>query len=260
MMNTNTTKPMAVVLGKSVGLLVGIWDEETQSWFGCRTGDPMGERRAPEPRYEQVLERAPKGGWRSVQIPLVEDEPIEQTVHYILHLQSEYPELCLGVVESDTGEVVRVLSSRMLDDERAAYIPEALETDPRQASSAEVERYRKDRATSHTTHDLPWQEPWARSIGGDTLLHLPKMAGPLRADALEFPQCVECFGDFITTKREYTYVENETTDEGVYIAEYYPPLVELVLERHCCIDISAGPKHALLVITVEGQTMNNEQC
>lgn len=152
---------MAVVLGKSVGLLVGIWDEETQSWFGCRTGDPMSERRAPEPRYEQVLERAPKGGWWSVQIPLVEDEPIEQTVHYILHLQSEYPELCLGVVESDTGEVVRVLSSRMLDDERAAYIPEALETDPRQASSAEVERYRKDRATSHTTHDLPWQEPWA---------------------------------------------------------------------------------------------------
>lgn len=256
MMNTNTTKPMAVILGKSVGLLVGIWDAETQSWFGCRTDDPMGERRAPTPRYEQALERAPKGGWRSVQIPLVEDEPIEQTVHYILHLQSEHPELCLGVVESGTGEMVRVLSSRMLDDERAAYVPEALEKDPRRASSAEVERYRKDRATSHPTRDLPWQEPWARSIGGDTLLHLPKVAGPQRADALEFPQCVECFGDFITTKREYTYIENETTDEGVYIAKYYPPLVELVLERRCCIDISAGPKRAPVRITVEGP--NNE--
>lgn len=244
---------MTLVLAKPVVLHVGIWDEETQSWFGCRTDDPMGERRAPTPRYMQVLERAPKGGCRSVKLPLVEDTPIRRNVDYIISMMTERSGLCLGVVESGTGDVVRVLSCRLLDDGRAAYVPESVRKDPRMCSSAELERYRKDISTSHPMRNPLWRDVWWPSIGGDTLLHLPGVKEPLRAEALEFPLCVECHGGFLTTKREHTYVENETTDEGVCIFEYYPPLVELVLERHCCIDIETGPSYASMTLTIEGQ-------
>ena len=82
-----------------VEVTVGVWDAETQTWFGCGTKHPMQERRAEIPGCMQVLERAPKGGWRSVELPLVVERNC--CVNVVAGKQGEKLELSVGIKEEE---------------------------------------------------------------------------------------------------------------------------------------------------------------
>lgn len=237
----NDKERMALSLSSSVKVIAGVWDAETQTWFGSRTKHPLQERRAAVPGTMRYLEQAPKGGWRSVEVPLVEDAPILCSVCHLAGMLQEHPELELAV-ETTSGEMVRVLSCSPVTDERRAYIPVALDAESVFTDAESVERYLREREETPLVQDFPWYaaQYWHSSVGGETLFFLPDEETAQRADALEYPQYVKCRGSYITTMRERSYCEAETVDGEVYTCLHHAPLYELVLERVCRVGVIAG--------------------
>lgn len=83
---------MIFTLGSQVKWAIQVWNEETQHGMRSETLPPVKNA----PHYRTVPERAPKGGWRSVQVPIVQDEPVIRRVADIARLQHDAPSLALG--------------------------------------------------------------------------------------------------------------------------------------------------------------------
>lgn len=255
-MNTNKQEGMKLTLGGLVQIPIQVWDAKSQSWFKSESDTPLCDHLKAEPEYHRtVLERDPKGGWRSLRIEVEEGQPVFRSISAIIQMLEQDPELIIGLEDAESGEVVPLLGCQVVQENVPAYIPRISGEDTREYGPEEGAAYRNWVSRQPQVRDFPWhaEQYWNLYLGGDTQILLPVKADAVRADSLEYPQCAPCRDDFLTMERERIYTYSEMTDEGLYMQEYWPRLYRLSTERPCAVNIIAGRRDEQLMLTVKGQ-------
>lgn len=255
-MNTHQHTGMVLTLGGLVQLPIQVWDETSQSWFRSESDTLLRDHLKAEPVYHRtVLERAPLGGWRRARIQVEEGQPVFRSISAIIQMLEQDPELILGVEDAETGEVVPLLSCQVVQENVPAYIPRISGEDTREYGPEEGAAYRDWVSHRPEVRDFPWhaEQYWNLYLGGDTHIMLPEKADAVRADSLEYPQCVPIRDEFLTMERERIYSYCEDTDAGPCMLEYWPRLYRLTTERPCAVNIIAGRRDEQLMLTVKGQ-------
>lgn len=255
-MNTNNHAEMVLTLGGLVQIPIQVWDESTQSWFKSESDSPLRDHLKTEPVYHRtVLERAPKGGWRNVRIQVEEDQPVFRSISAIIQMLEQDPELILGVEDAESGEVVPLLGWQEVREKIPAYIPRISGEDTREYGPEEGAAYRNWIAKRPQVRDFAWyaEQYWNLYLGCDTQIMLPGQAAPVRADSLEYPQCVPTRDESLTMEQERIYAHSEMTDAGPCMLEYWPRLYRLTTEQPCIVKIIAGMREEPLMLAVRGQ-------
>ena len=254
-MNTNKQEGMELTLGGLVQIPIQVWDAKSQSWFKSESDTPLRDHLKAEPVYHRtVLEQAPKGGWRSVRIEVEEGQPVFRSISAIIQMLEQDPELILGVEDAESGEVVPLLGWQVVREKIPAYIPRISGEDTREYGPEEGAAYRNWVSHRPEVRDFPWhaEQYWNLYLGGDTHIMLPEKADSVRADSLEYPQCVPICNDFLTMERERIYTYSEMSDEGLCMQEYWPRLYRLSTEWPCIVNIITGMRENPLMLAVRG--------
>ena len=249
---------MVITLGSEIGLPFQVWHEEKQQWIKCESNNPIRDRDIPRPTYRTVLVNAPKGGCRSERIPIPPESPVVRSVEHLQDLLRDHKRegLQLAVEDAEGGEPVRIVSIRLIGEQKPAYIPSLYEHDTAAATEEELEDYRRRMSASPgVSDDFPWYSSsyWNDFVGGSTELWLPEQQQWVRADALEYPRCLPHNGKFVTMEREHGYGGHVRQPDGSLHFDWFPVIYELVLERPCTISIQAGYRNKLHRFTVRGQ-------
>ena len=255
-MNISKQERMELTLGGLVQIPVQVWDAKSQSWFRSESDTPLRDHLKAEPAYHRtVQEQAPKGGWRSVRIQVEEGQPVFRSISAIIQMLELDPELILGVENADSGEIVPLLSCHVVQANIPAYIPRISGEDTREYGPEEGAAYRDWVSRRPQVRDFPWfaEQYWNLYLGGDTQIMLPGKTEVVRADSLEYPQCVPIGDNFLTMQRERIYAHSEMTDEGPCMLEYWPSLYRLTTERPCIVNIITGMRDEALILAVSGQ-------
>ena len=255
-MNANNHAEMVLTLGGLVQIPIQVWDAKSQSWFKSESDTPLRDHLKAEPVYHRtVLEQAPKGGWRSVRIEVEEGQPVFRSISAIIQMLEQDPELILGVEDAESGEVVPLLSCQVVQENVPAYIPRISGEDTREYGPEEGAAYRDWVSHRPEVRDFPWhaEQYWNLYLGGGTQIMLPGQAAPVRADSLEYPQCVPTRDEFLTMEQERIYAHSEMTDAGPCMLEYWPRLYRLTTEQPCIVNIITGMREEPLMLAVRGQ-------
>ncbi len=255
-MNANNHAEMVLTLGGLVQIPIQVWDAKSQSWFRSKSDTPLRDHLKEEPVcHRSVLERAPKGGWRRARIEEEEGQQVFRSISDIMEMLEQDPELILGVEDAETGEVVPLLSCQVVQENVLAYIPRISGEDTREYGPEEGAAYRDWVSHRPEVRDFPWhaEQYWNLYLGGDTHIMLPEKADAVRADSLEYPQCVPISNVFLTMERERIYTYSEITEEGLCMQEYGPKLYRITTERPCISKIITGMRETPLMLAVRGK-------
>ena len=86
-MNANNHAEMVLTLGGLVQIPIQVWDAKSQSRFKSESDTPLLDHLKAEPEYHRtVLERDPKGGWRSLRIEVEEGQPVFRSISAIIQM------------------------------------------------------------------------------------------------------------------------------------------------------------------------------
>lgn len=249
---------MVIYLGSEIGIPFRVWHAEKQEWIKTESTDPIRDRDVTRPTYRTVLVHVPNKGTRSERIPIPPESPVVRSVEHLHNLLRSHRRdgLQLAVEDAESGEPVRIVTIRSINEQLPAYIPTVYEHDTSTTTAEELEAYHcKISASPTVSDDFPWfaSEYWNNFVGGSTELWLPEQQQWVRADALEYPRCLPLGGKHLTMEREHGYGGHVRKPDGSLLFDWFPVIYELVTERPCTINIAAGYNGKLRRFSVRGQ-------
>ena len=249
---------MVIYLGSEIGIPFRVWHAEKQEWIKNESTDPIRDRDVPRPSYRTVLVHVPNKGTRSERIPIPPESPVVRSVEQLHNLLRSHRRdgLQLAVEDAESGEPVRIVAIRSINEQQPAYIPAVYEHDTSTATEEELEAYRRRISVSPgVSEDFPWFSSayWNYFVSGSTELWMSELQQWVRADALEYPRCLPHGGKFMTMEREHGYGGHVRQPDGSLHFDWFPVIYELVLERPCTISILAGYIGKCHRLSVRGQ-------